>query len=97
MFTGGSLIVGSAARTDLVSPDRTVELARAQYGSVQRLLTLPDDLPVFPDPRQAEPDGLLALGGGLEPARLLDPAELPGNVRVVDNVAGLLGGLKLWA
>jgi hypothetical protein len=32
---------------------------------------LPDDLPVFPDPRQAEPDGLLALGGGLEPARLL--------------------------
>lgn len=32
---------------------------------------LPDDLPVFPDPRRAEPDGLLALGGGLEPARLL--------------------------
>ncbi|MBA3549085.1 MAG: leucyl/phenylalanyl-tRNA--protein transferase [Nannocystis sp.] len=32
---------------------------------------LPDDLPVFPDPRQAEPEGLLALGGGLEPARLL--------------------------
>jgi glyoxylase-like metal-dependent hydrolase (beta-lactamase superfamily II) len=24
VFTGGSLIVGSAARTDLVSPDRTV-------------------------------------------------------------------------
>ncbi len=32
---------------------------------------LPDDLPVFPDPRRAEPDGLLAVGGGLEPARLL--------------------------
>ncbi len=48
VFTGGSLIVGSAARTDLVSPDRTVELARAQYASVQRLLTLPDDLPVWP-------------------------------------------------
>ena len=31
MFTGGSLIVGSAARTDLVCPDRTEELARAQY------------------------------------------------------------------
>lgn len=32
---------------------------------------LPDDLAVFPDPRRAEPDGLLAIGGGLEPARLL--------------------------
>jgi hydroxyacylglutathione hydrolase len=48
VFTGGSLIVGSAARTDLVSPDRTVDLARAQYASVQRLLTLPDELPVWP-------------------------------------------------
>jgi leucyl/phenylalanyl-tRNA--protein transferase len=27
--------------------------------------------PVFPDPRQAEPDGLLAVGGDLAPARLL--------------------------
>lgn len=48
VFTGGSLIVGSAARTDLVSPDRTVDLAHAQYASVQRLLTLPDELPVWP-------------------------------------------------
>jgi leucyl/phenylalanyl-tRNA--protein transferase len=32
---------------------------------------LPDDLPVFPDPRRAEAEGLLALGGRLEPARLL--------------------------
>ena len=38
---------------------------------------------------------VLYIGGGN--ARLLDPADLPGNVRVVDNVAGLLGGLKLWA
>ena len=27
--------------------------------------------PVFPDPRKAEPDGLLAVGGDLSPARLL--------------------------
>jgi leucyl/phenylalanyl-tRNA---protein transferase len=27
--------------------------------------------PVFPEPRQAEPDGLLAVGGDLEPERLL--------------------------
>src|SRR5262245_8217738 len=31
VFTGGSLIVGAAARTDLVDPERTQELARAQY------------------------------------------------------------------
>lgn len=35
------------------------------------LYMLPDDLPVFPDPRRADADGLLAIGGGLEPARVL--------------------------
>lgn len=48
VFTGGSLLVGAAARTDLVDPDRTVELARAQYRSVQRLLDLPDQVKVWP-------------------------------------------------
>lgn len=48
VFTGGSLIVGSAARTDLVSPDRTEELARAQYHSLQRLARLADDVLVWP-------------------------------------------------
>jgi glyoxylase-like metal-dependent hydrolase (beta-lactamase superfamily II)/rhodanese-related sulfurtransferase len=48
VFTGGSLLVGAAARTDLVDPDRTRELARAQYGSLRRLATLPDDVRVWP-------------------------------------------------
>jgi hydroxyacylglutathione hydrolase len=48
VFTGGSLIVGAAARTDLVDPDRTEELARAQYRSLQRLVTLPDEVAVWP-------------------------------------------------
>ncbi len=48
VFTGGSLIVGSAARTDLVSPQRTEELARAQYRSLQRLAKLDDDVAVWP-------------------------------------------------
>jgi hydroxyacylglutathione hydrolase len=48
VFTGGSLIVGAAARTDLVAPERTEELARAQYHSLQRLLTLPDGVAVWP-------------------------------------------------
>jgi rhodanese-related sulfurtransferase/glyoxylase-like metal-dependent hydrolase (beta-lactamase superfamily II) len=48
IFTGGSLLVGAAARTDLVDPDRTEELARAQYRSLHRLLTLPDGTQVWP-------------------------------------------------
>jgi hydroxyacylglutathione hydrolase len=48
VFTGGSLLVGAAARTDLVDPERTEELARAQYRSVLRLLTLPDEVAVWP-------------------------------------------------
>jgi hydroxyacylglutathione hydrolase len=48
VFTGGSLIVSAAARTDLVDPDRTEELARAQYASLRRLATLPDEVAVWP-------------------------------------------------
>ncbi|MEU2253440.1 MBL fold metallo-hydrolase [Nocardia xishanensis] len=48
VFTGGSLMVGTAGRTDLVSPDRTIPLARAQYHSLQRLMELPDETPVWP-------------------------------------------------
>jgi hydroxyacylglutathione hydrolase len=48
VFTGGSLLVGSAARTDLVSPEQTEMLARAQYHSLQRLAILPDDVAVWP-------------------------------------------------
>ena len=48
VFTGGSLLVGAAARTDLVAPEQTEPLARAQYASLRRLATLPDDTPVFP-------------------------------------------------
>lgn len=48
VFTGGSLIVGAAARTDLVAPERTEELARAQYASLRRLAELPDEVSVWP-------------------------------------------------
>jgi glyoxylase-like metal-dependent hydrolase (beta-lactamase superfamily II) len=48
VFTGGSLIVGSAARTDLLEPERAEELARAQYASVQRVAQLPDRTAVWP-------------------------------------------------
>lgn len=48
VFTGGSLIVGSAARPDLLGPERTEELARAQYHSLHRLAGLPDATAVWP-------------------------------------------------
>jgi hydroxyacylglutathione hydrolase len=49
LFSGGSLLVGALARTDLTSPDRTEALARALWRSLhERILTLPDDLPVYP-------------------------------------------------
>ncbi|WP_256725609.1 rhodanese-like domain-containing protein [Streptomyces sp. IMTB 2501] len=47
-FTGGSLIVNSAARTDLLGAERTEELARAQYRSLRRLTRLPDETAVWP-------------------------------------------------
>lgn len=48
-FTGGSLLYGSVGRTDLVDPDRTDELTRAQYRSVRHLAgLLKDETPVFP-------------------------------------------------
>jgi hydroxyacylglutathione hydrolase len=49
VFTGGSMLVGSAGRTDLVSPGMTLTLTRDQYHSLRRLLdTMPDDVLVYP-------------------------------------------------
>lgn len=48
VFTGGSLMVGTAGRTDLTGAGQTVPLARAQYHSLQRLMELPDQTPVWP-------------------------------------------------
>jgi glyoxylase-like metal-dependent hydrolase (beta-lactamase superfamily II)/rhodanese-related sulfurtransferase len=48
VFTGGSLIVGSVARTDLLGACRAEELARAQYRSLRRLAALPGATAVWP-------------------------------------------------
>ena len=49
LFSGGSLLVGSVARTDLIATDQTETLARALWRSIaERLLVLPDDLAVYP-------------------------------------------------
>jgi hydroxyacylglutathione hydrolase len=49
LFSGGALIVGGAARTDLLNPELTQPLARQLYHTIhEKLLKLPDALDVFP-------------------------------------------------
>ena len=44
----GSLLVGSAGRTDLQGPGRMTGLSFDEYASLQRLAQLPDDVQVLP-------------------------------------------------
>lgn len=49
LFSGGALIVGGAARTDLLSPEMTLPLASHLYHTIHdKLLKLPDEVTVFP-------------------------------------------------
>ena len=49
LFSGGTLMAGGVARTDLLSPEMTEPLARQAYRSIHdRLFALPDELPVYP-------------------------------------------------
>ncbi len=49
LFSGGALIVGGAARTDLLSPELTHTLARHLYHTIHnKLLKLPDEVNVYP-------------------------------------------------
>jgi glyoxylase-like metal-dependent hydrolase (beta-lactamase superfamily II)/rhodanese-related sulfurtransferase len=47
--TGGSMLFGAVGRTDLIGPEQTDQLTRAQYRSVRRLADdLPDQVAVYP-------------------------------------------------
>jgi glyoxylase-like metal-dependent hydrolase (beta-lactamase superfamily II)/rhodanese-related sulfurtransferase len=49
VFTGGSLLIGTVGRPDLVEPRLTEQLARAQHASAHRLAAeLDDEVPVLP-------------------------------------------------
>jgi hydroxyacylglutathione hydrolase len=49
LFSGGALLPGGVARTDLIAPGQTEPQARSLYRALQeRILVLPDDLPVYP-------------------------------------------------
>jgi glyoxylase-like metal-dependent hydrolase (beta-lactamase superfamily II)/rhodanese-related sulfurtransferase len=48
VFSGGSLIVGGAGRTDLLGPEHVDELVRAQFATMRRFAALPDGVAVLP-------------------------------------------------
>ena len=49
LFSGGALIVGGAARTDLMTPELTHPLASDLFHTIhEKLLTLPNEVNVFP-------------------------------------------------
>jgi hydroxyacylglutathione hydrolase len=49
LFSGGSLMVGTVGRTDLLGPSPREGLTRQLFRALhERILTLPDDLPVYP-------------------------------------------------
>jgi glyoxylase-like metal-dependent hydrolase (beta-lactamase superfamily II)/rhodanese-related sulfurtransferase len=49
LFSGGSLMVGALGRTDLLGDEHREELARDLFRALRtKILTLPDDLPVYP-------------------------------------------------
>jgi glyoxylase-like metal-dependent hydrolase (beta-lactamase superfamily II)/rhodanese-related sulfurtransferase len=49
VFTGGSLMVGTVGRPDLLGVEHAADLARAMWHSLyEQLLVLPDELPVYP-------------------------------------------------
>ncbi|WP_182903969.1 rhodanese-like domain-containing protein [Microbispora sp. H10830] len=48
VFSGGSLLVASAGRPDLLGAARARTLARLQHGSLRRLAALPPEIGLFP-------------------------------------------------
>ncbi|GAC1425643.1 MAG: MBL fold hydrolase [Ktedonobacteraceae bacterium] len=49
IFSGGSMLIGGAGRTDLLGPAMTLTLTRQQYHSLRRMLeTLPGNVLVYP-------------------------------------------------
>ena len=49
LFSGGSLMVGTIARPDLLGPQHTPRMARAAYRTLhERLLALPNEVAVYP-------------------------------------------------
>ena len=96
VLTGGSLLVGAVARTDLIDPDDTVALTKALWHSIQHdLLALPDDVVVLPT--HGAGSFCSAPGGGrrwttIGDERRRNPLlQCPDEAAFVDAVLGSLG------
>ena len=99
LFSGGTLMAGGVARPDLLSAEQTEPLARAAYRSIhQRLLSLPDELVVYPTHGGGS---FCSVAGGGERTTTIGQ-ERVSNPLLVDDpdedtfVARLLGGLGTY-
>jgi hydroxyacylglutathione hydrolase len=98
VFTGGSLLYGATGRPDLLGPDNTGPLARAQYDSAQRLAAeLPETAPVFPTHGFgsfcAAGQGQGARSSTIGQEKLVNPALTLDRQTYLDT---LLAGLDTW-
>ena len=66
VFTGGSLLVGRAGRSDLLGAEHAAGLARDQYRSVRRLAALAEGTRVLPTHGAGSFCAATSAGGGLE-------------------------------
>src|ERR1051326_5971405 len=94
VFTGGSLLYGTTGRPDLLGPEHTGTLARAQYASAHRLAAeLPGTTPVFPTHGFG---GFCAAGQSGGHASTIDGERLANPALTLDErdyTDGLLAGL----
>jgi len=97
VFTGGSLLYGSTGRPDLLGPDHTDTLVRAQWRSAHRLAQeLPDETEVYPthgfgsfcSATQSE-----ALSSTIGQEKIANPALTQDEEEYVEK---LLAGLDEW-
>lgn len=70
VFSGGSLLVGSAGRPDLLGPERADTLARLQHQSLNRLAGLPGDVELLPT--HGEGSFCTSSGAGLYTSTIAD-------------------------
>jgi glyoxylase-like metal-dependent hydrolase (beta-lactamase superfamily II)/rhodanese-related sulfurtransferase len=97
VFTGGSLLYGSTGRPDLLGPDHTATLARAQYTSAHRLAReLPDSAEIFPTHGFGSfcaATTAQAQSSTIEREKQVNPALTASEPRYVET---LLAGLDAW-
>jgi glyoxylase-like metal-dependent hydrolase (beta-lactamase superfamily II)/rhodanese-related sulfurtransferase len=70
VFSGGSLLVGSAGRPDLLGPERAETLARLQHISLHRLAGLPGEVELLPT--HGEGSFCTSSGAGLYTSTIAD-------------------------